>query len=198
MLWIAFIFLYLWDTTQQIWYWYLNWSGCELLSFFCIFGIQHNPSPNPKYETPVVNCFHFSVSLGYNTTGLSFFSVYYWLWIAFIFLYLWDTTQLLDSKGVSDARCELLSFFCIFGIQHNYNHFVNGVEYVVNCFHFSVSLGYNTTKVIDKRLLCSLWIAFIFLYLWDTTQRFIFSRLTLNCCELLSFFCIFGIQHNSS
>ena len=42
---------------------------CELLSFFSIFGIQHNLFQIFFQPNAVVNCFHFSVSLGYNTTS---------------------------------------------------------------------------------------------------------------------------------
>ena len=41
--------------------------------------------------------------------------------------------------------CELLSFFSIFGIQNNIISFELQTPFVVNCFHFSVSLGYKTT-----------------------------------------------------
>ena len=45
-------------------------TGCELLSFFSIFGIQNN-NVRPLLERRiVVNCFHFSVSLGYKTTQI--------------------------------------------------------------------------------------------------------------------------------
>ena len=118
------------------------------------------------------------------------------LWIAFIFLYLWDTTQLCRIGSISICCCELLSFFCIFEIQHNERHVVPGFHSVVNCFHFSVSLRYNTTAGQIVTLVGQLWIAFIFLYLWDTTQHYIFFVLTYLSCELLSFFCIFEIQHN--
>ena len=173
-----------------------NIIRCELLSFFSIFGIQHNIINLWFVINIVVNCFHFSVSLGYNTTSQSVRTSINVLWIAFIFQYLWDTTQL--DLGVDNdiCRCELLSFFSIFGIQHN-----TAIKYlahciVVNCFHFSVSLGYNTTW---RKLLSSLrwlWIAFIFQYLWDTTQLIHFWLSRNHCCELLSFFSIFGIQHN--
>ena len=170
LLWIAFIFLYLWDTTQhrnrrEAWR-----ASCELLSFFCIFEIQHNTRNYWRYVMPVVNCFHFSVSLRYNTTYDGYYYCTTKLWIAFIFLYLWDTTQ---PKFIW------------------YNN-----KTVVNCFHFSVSLRYNTTMPHAKQITVLLWIAFIFLYLWDTTQLPFSSVESKNCCELLSFFCIFEIQHN--
>ena len=169
-LWIAFIFLYLWDTTQLCNCNMLKQPCCELLSFFCIFEIQHNCRQSHHLDESVVNCFHFSVSLRYNTTCWCCNRQRYWLWIAFIFLYLWDTTQLLKCGNTGLVRCELLSFFCIFEIQHNTP--ANQTIYwdVVNCFHFSVSLRYNTTRVKTSQSSSKLWIAFIFLYLWDTTQ----------------------------
>jgi len=84
----------------------------------------------------VVNCFHFSVSLGYNTTKVSSLDYYGWLWIAFIFRYLWDTTQLDDERVKAKFSCELLSFLGIFGIQHNPPPFLKSIGVVVNCFHF--------------------------------------------------------------
>ena len=195
-MWIAFIFLYLWDTTQLCFWAFLLRFCCELLSFFCIFEIQHNIEIEEKHEELVVNCFHFSVSLRYNTTGFSFLKLEVLLWIAFIFLYLWDTTQLKLLMDLSKVCCELLSFFCIFEIQHNIEIEEKHEELVVNCFHFSVSLRYNTTRGITGDMLCQLWIAFIFLYLWDTTQHMMDIIIALQSCELLSFFCIFEIQHN--
>ena len=143
---------------------------CELLSFFSIFGIQNNQYPKRPAPTFVVNCFHFSVSLGYKTT-MPFTLIHtLLLWIAFIFQYLWDTKQQRIGKINSKKSCELLSFFSIFGIQNNLMKWQKMVEVVVNCFHFSVSLGYKTTVYNGKRDNVQLWIAFIFQYLWDTKQ----------------------------
>ena len=171
LLWIAFIFQYLWDTTQPRAL--LNWTvaGCELLSFFSIFGIQHNRRCVPGVLRSVVNCFHFSVSLGYNTTQCGGEYKAWLLWIAFIFQYLWDTTQHILILLLFPSCCELLSFFSIFGIQHNLNKKTLISQKVVNCFHFSVSLGYNTTEYKLTAPEIVLWIAFIFQYLWDTTQQ---------------------------
>ena len=195
-LWIAFIFLYLWDTTQPYHKFDFRLHRCELLSFFCIFEIQHNVIFSFPILRIVVNCFHFSVSLRYNTTYTWIWPHVIRLWIAFIFLYLWDTTQQWCIWAYIKNSCELLSFFCIFEIQHNSSFTLSMISTVVNCFHFSVSLRYNTTKHFMMASWISLWIAFIFLYLWDTTQLQQPSWLLWICCELLSFFCIFEIQHN--
>ena len=198
LLWIAFIFQYLWDTTQLKTSVSRTCSSCELLSFFSIFGIQHNSSIEYIRTISVVNCFHFSVSLGYNTTSLKTFAPPYRLWIAFIFQYLWDTTQPNKYSGLLTTSCELLSFFSIFGIQHNNPKIKSSFLCVVNCFHFSVSLGYNTTVSKVMYAKSWLWIAFIFQYLWDTTQPGLTASELPEGCELLSFFSIFGIQHNSN
>ena len=144
---------------------------CELLSFFSIFGIQNNVISVVGAASEVVNCFHFSVSLGYKTTLLSCGKVSALLWIAFIFQYLWDTKQLYIKKISLLSCCELLSFFSIFGIQNNLYICENHLQWVVNCFHFSVSLGYKTTSYVKVRPILLLWIAFIFQYLWDTKQQ---------------------------
>ena len=118
----------------------------------------------------VVNCFHFSVSLGYTTTPIIYAFYFFMLWIAFIFQYLWDTQQQRICQEHPGHCCELLSFFSIFGIHNNFNCSRAFSESVVNCFHFSVSLGYTTTVPFVFLLLILLWIAFIFQYLWDTQQ----------------------------
>ena len=145
MLWIAFIFQYLWDTKQHVHKNIIIGKSCELLSFFSIFGIQNNLIVQ-KLQTPtVVNCFHFSVSLGYKTTNEFQKRNTVVLWIAFIFQYLWDTKQPASAFASWAISCELLSFFSIFGIQNNY-YVIYKINFtVVNCFHFSVSLGYKTT-----------------------------------------------------
>ena len=144
-MWIAFIFQYLWDTKQLLGKATEMIYRCELLSFFSIFGIQNNCITLSYYQSAVVNCFHFSVSLGYKTTIYTTGRKGIPLWIAFIFQYLWDTKQLVKMLLIHFARCELLSFFSIFGIQNNNWMFINYTVEVVNCFHFSVSLGYKTT-----------------------------------------------------
>ena len=144
-----------------------------------------------------MNCFHFTVSLRYNTTQFIFSIYRKMLWIAFILLYLWDTTQPFHWSNIIRIRCELLSFYCIFEIQHNLNELKQAIEGVVNCFHFTVSLRYNTTNAKVWRNIILLWIAFILLYLWDTTQQVIREPLPEPGCELLSFYCILEIQHNN-
>ena len=144
-----------------------------------------------------MNCFHFSVSLGYKTTGVIDLNGNCLLWIAFIFQYLWDTKQQFIIQYYFSCSCELLSFFSIFGIQNNSKNTFDAYSGVVNCFHFSVSLGYKTTlykAYLMKRLL---WIAFIFQYLWDTKQLSEYFQFYTCSCELLSFFSIFGIQNNA-
>ena len=143
-----------------------------------------------------MNCFHFWVSLRYNTTISYCILLIYTLWIAFIFEYLWDTTQRLGNIGNVLAGCELLSFLSIFEIQHNSKVDRLFKYFVVNCFHFWVSLRYNTTNLLWILLSLLLWIAFIFEYLWDTTQLSKVLIFMIHCCELLSFLSIFEIQHN--
>ena len=143
-----------------------------------------------------MNCFHFSVSLGYKTTKFSINTDLLLLWIAFIFQYLWDTKQHCLMNTQLKICCELLSFFSIFGIQNNFGQSSSVVGHVVNCFHFSVSLGYKTTIFRRSFIRWVLWIAFIFQYLWDTKQLKFLKMIFSMCCELLSFFSIFGIQNN--
>ena len=182
-MWIAFIFQYLWDTKQLSTVYSTPSACCELLSFFSIFGIQNNICCRCLSSSWVVNCFHFSVSLGYKTT--------------------------LENGNNTKKSCELLSFFSIFGIQNNTINSPFFCQRVVNCFHFSVSLGYKTTNFIVSIFILELWIAlatpnrlafplldFIFQYLWDTKQQKLLILELLYCCELLSFFSIFGIQNN--
>ena len=195
-LWIAFIFQYLWDTKQQEYSIPQSEWSCELLSFFSIFGIQNNKLLHQLLCFLVVNCFHFSVSLGYKTTILQCCIFHLQLWIAFIFQYLWDTKQHAQPAYCIFVSCELLSFFSIFGIQNNKAKWKHYTKHVVNCFHFSVSLGYKTTGIWKDKRYAELWIAFIFQYLWDTKQQKKNLASTIACCELLSFFSIFGIQNN--
>ena len=147
-LWIAFIFQYLWDTKQRMIAVWFKTYRCELLSFFSIFGIQNNGQKIQVVDESVVNCFHFSVSLGYKTTLWLNIDVLRLLWIAFIFQYLWDTKQPAQRQKMLSTRCELLSFFSIFGIQNNSSLENQAILLVVNCFHFSVSLGYKTTLLV--------------------------------------------------
>ena len=170
-LWIAFIFQYLWDTKQRKFVNGFSKPSCELLSFFSIFGIQNNFLWRWQRVSTVVNCFHFSVSLGYKTTNKNNFNATIGLWIAFIFQYLWDTKQQVNNSNDALISCELLSFFSIFGIQNNAYNLDLESFLVVNCFHFSVSLGYKTTTMKNTFGKLLLWIAFIFQYLWDTKQR---------------------------
>ena len=143
-----------------------------------------------------MNCFHFSVSLGYTTTLTAEAIEVKWLWIAFIFQYLWDTQQRIFMIRLHHHRCELLSFFSIFGIHNNIFKLWSSCNFVVNCFHFSVSLGYTTTQRLQSKKNILLWIAFIFQYLWDTQQQKLKITCGISSCELLSFFSIFGIHNN--
>ena len=143
-----------------------------------------------------MNCFHFSVSLRYTTTLLLLHCILLLLWIAFIFQYLWDTQQHQLQIRNCEQSCELLSFFSIFEIHNNQAIYYSFLKLVVNCFHFSVSLRYTTTKPSAGFNQISLWIAFIFQYLWDTQQLLWSLYDKFHCCELLSFFSIFEIHNN--
>ena len=167
-----------------------------MLSFFSIFEIHNNRNGNVPQQDHVVNCFHFSVSLRYTTTGSFFNYISMELWIAFIFQYLWDTQQQSVIILQSNSRCELLSFFSIFEIHNNSPFFMASSVLVVNCFHFSVSLRYTTTFEGKWLESFGLWIAFIFQYLWDTQQQFKSVQMKRQSCELLSFFSIFEIHNN--
>ena len=90
----------------------------------------------------------FSVSLRYDTTMRYGVMWLIWLWIAFIFEYLWDMTQLIIRVYENTPSCELLSFLSIFEIWHNVIRFAVCCSVVVNCFHFWVSLRYDTTNLI--------------------------------------------------
>ena len=170
-LWIAFIFEYLWDITQPNLVRLLSSHRCELLSFLSIFEILHNSMNSGLMVSKVVNCFHFWVSLRYYTTSIFFEYDCHTLWIAFIFEYLWDITQRWVAKYTALFSCELLSFLSIFEILHNNVSGSNPPISVVNCFHFWVSLRYYTTCNAEIVPHIRLWIAFIFEYLWDITQR---------------------------
>ena len=154
---LDFIFQYLWDTKQQIKFLALILVSCELLSFFSIFGIQNNNASGKVKSSVVVNCFHFSVSLGYKTTFVKFLRKFLVLWIAFIFQYLWDTKQPCNQLQVILVRCELLSFFSIFGIQNN----------LMSLFFDYLALW--IALATPNRLAFPL-LDFIFQYLWDTKQ----------------------------
>ena len=143
-LWIAFIFQYLWDTKQHSIDKLPLVFSCELLSFFSIFGIQNNNILKTRVR--------FS------------------LWIAFIFQYLWDTKQLYWLRPHGGGSCELLSFFSIFGIQNNLFLRMVGRNKVVNCFHFSVSLGYKTTFQTNLFLLILLFLLHVFSQLQQNQQ----------------------------
>ena len=147
LLWIAFIFQYLWDTQQHQLQIRNCEQSCELLSFFSIFEIHNNQAIYYSFLKLVVNCFHFSVSLRYTTTEDLFDIIFNKLWIAFIFQYLWDTKQRWFLIKPSFECCELLSFFSIFEIHNNELRKGKKRRYVVNCFHFSVSLRYTTTSI---------------------------------------------------
>ncbi len=66
----------------------------------------------------------------------------------------------------------------------------------MNCFHLSVSLGYTTTPLFMQLVQYTLWIAFIYPYLWDTQQPITCLFFPMYSCELLSFIRIFGIHNN--
>ena len=141
---LDFIFQYLWDTKQQIKFLALILVSCEFNRGFKTLGVVVNCFGYAESPCFPFARFHFSVSLGYKTTFVKFLRKFLVLWIAFIFQYLWDTKQPCNQLQVILVRCELLSFFSIFGIQNNL---------------MSLFFDY-----------LALWIAFIFQYLWDTKQ----------------------------
>ena len=89
-LWIAFKLLYLWHYWQQWWIMKKMFSGCELLSNYCIFDIIDNDGYYRICDDCVVNCFQIIVSL---TLGVCQCNYIWRLWIAFKLLYLWHYWQ---------------------------------------------------------------------------------------------------------
>ena len=147
LLWIGFKILYLCGLKQSSTLKLNIWTGCELVSKFCIFVVWNSVA---------------------KTTGeISM------LWIGFKILYLCGLKQSELLLNFYTDGCELVSKFCIFVVWNSLQNILNRHTQVVNWFQNFVSLWSETVKFHRRSLIIPLWIGFKILYLCGLKQLFL-------------------------
>ena len=137
-------------------------QGCDLLSFYYLCRTGNN-RPLPRLATArVVICFHFTIFVVLETTGVVIYFHLSWLWFAFILLSLSYWKQHSGRIIGRHPGCDLLSFYYLCRTGNNDTIRRTILTIVVICFHFT-----------------------IFVVLETTTQK---SYQTYQCCDLLSFY----------
>ena len=171
----------------------------------------------------VVICFHFTIFVVLETTNSRVHSYIYELWFAFILLSLSYWKQPADGVPRLRARCDLLSFYYLCRTGNNACIRTSTIRPVVICFHFTIFVVLETTRIqqADHQLLVvicfhftifvvlettpssaassggTLWFAFILLSLSYWKQRW--GRLLWDDagCDLLSFYYLCRTGNNS-
>ena len=144
-LWFAFILLSLSYWKQQIWVVITLKSCCDLLSFYYLCRTGNNNAKETERKHLVVICFHFTIFVVLETTGVFLGLCVFELWFAFILLSLSYWKQPTPGDRAGQLGCDLLSFYylCRTGNNRKINRI--GEPLVVICFHFTIFVVLETT-----------------------------------------------------
>ena len=187
-LWFAFILLSLsyWKQQKQSSLDLLN--SCDLLSFYYLCRTGNNIHQGFHHQNQVVICFHFTIFVVLETTRNSTQNHIKQLWFAFILLSLSYWKQQSTFKAKIGSSCDLLSFYYLCRTGNNTILGLWSKKIVVICFHFTIFVVLETTKVERARLPGWLWFAFILLSLSYWKQQRLVELESMCCCDLLSFY----------
>ena len=137
-------------------------EGCDLLSFYYLCRTGNNLLLSPIYVVM--------------------------LWFAFILLSLSYWKQPVQNLFMFYARCDLLSFYYLCRTGNNWCCRGIYCYCVVICFHFTIFVVLETTRIRIISSCRQLWFAFILLSLSYWKQRYPSTIKFNSCCDLLSFY----------
>ena len=168
--------------------------SCELLSFLYLWTIKSISKYWSRFLILVVNCFHFCIFELSKASNHRWDKTAIQLWIAFIFVSLNYQKHPNKSNRILEISCELLSFLYLWTIKSitSLSFFARAI--VVNCFHFCIFELSKASLTPLKRILLSLWIAFIFVSLNYQKHPNKSNRILKVGCELLSFLYLWTIK----
>ena len=167
-----------------------------MLSIWLLLWISHSSIIIYLWFRYVVNCFQFDYFCGYHTAARLSIVTSSPLWIAFNLITFVDITQLSHSTAKCADSCELLSIWLLLWISHSAPSVDKISSRVVNCFQFDYFCGYHTAFFTVSWIRRALWIAFNLITFVDITQQFLFGRIWVIRCELLSIWLLLWISHS--
>ena len=170
-LWIAFKFVSLYWSQQQLNYLFISYSSCELLSNLYLCTDRNNLS---LYAYPilfVVNCFQICIFVLIATTTVHFETLGGRLWIAFKFVSLYWSQQHYATCATGWRSCELLSNLYLCTDRNNRSSAISLCIVVVNCFQICIFVLIATTALAEGGRTLQLWIAFKFVSLYWSQQQ---------------------------
>ena len=172
--------------------------------------------------SPVVICFHFTIFVVLETTAQRHVQRLFRLWFAFILLSLSYWKQLNTRTTLVKLCCDLLSFYYLCRTGNNnrngkidvsrlwFAFILLSLSYwkqlfmspsdgknVVICFHFTIFVVLETTKVAMRTSATPLWFAFILLSLSYWKQLYSQTLSSSYCCDLLSFYYLCRTGNNN-
>jgi len=120
-------------------------------------------------------------------------SLSFMLWIAYNFLSLQGSLQLVPGNPTDIHRCELLTIFYLYKVLCSCMDLFSDFFVVVNCLQFFIFTRFFAVGTNDELYFSWLWIAYNFLSLQGSLQSFINSILNQKCCELLTIFYLYKV-----
>ena len=170
-LWFAFILLPLPYWKQLTFYGHFNRFRCDLLSFYYLCRTGNSNRRRWRRLPAVVICFHFTTFAVLETASRHSWWWTIQLWFAFILLPLPYWKQLPFSSEFGEQSCDLLSFYYLCRTGNSTIILHSHSDTVVICFHFTTFAVLETALRPLKKVLKSLWFAFILLPLPYWKQR---------------------------
>ena len=171
LLWFAFILLSLSYWKQLPVICMPLTSCCDLLSFYYLCRTGNNLLCDEDGNCVVVICFHFTIFVVLETTGVCATALGTALWFAFILLSLSYWKQPFHIQITMGISCDLLSFYYLCRTGNNVRLPISKPKLVVICFHFTIFVVLETTIQADEPSVILLWFAFILLSLSYWKQR---------------------------
>ena len=171
-MWIAYNFLSLQGSLQSFAKILFTLDCCELLTIFYLYKVLCSCFACPGRQYFVVNCLQFFIFTRFFAVNKLVKTPCNKLWIAYNFLSLQGSLQLIGASSSTLACCELLTIFYLYKVLCSISSIISLILQVVNCLQFFIFTRFFAVLIIYCKSQELLWIAYNFLSLQGSLQFF--------------------------
>ena len=143
-----------------------------------------------------MNCLQFFIFTRFFAVQNLNRKAYFWLWIAYNFLSLQGSLQLVGWLFLTAFSCELLTIFYLYKVLCSLGDWSKLAVWVVNCLQFFIFTRFFAVIISSSVLYKVLWIAYNFLSLQGSLQsirQVSLAPLVVNCLQFFIFTRFFAV-----